>query len=74
MVDRLGEAKLEDLSLQSAFQEILNLQRKHIIQTHPRLIEHTNPYKTANQGVTLEQTLRVLRIELEELTSGTTDL
>ena len=74
MVDGLGKASLEDLSLEATLQEVLNLQGQHVIQTHAGLVEHTDADETANQGVTLEKTLGVLVIELEQLTGSTTDL
>ena len=73
MMNALGETELEDLSLKPALQEILNLQGQHVIETHAGLIEHTDTDETTNQGVTLEETLRVLRVELEELTGSTTN-
>jgi len=73
-MNRLGQSTLEDLSLQSALQEILDLKGKHVIETHAGLIEHTDAHETADKGVTLEETLGVLVVELEELTSSTTNL
>ena len=74
VVDGLGETALEDLGLQPALQEILDLEGKHVIETHAGLVEHTDTDETADEGVTLEETLGVLVVELEELTGGTTDL
>ena len=68
------QTALEDLSLQPSLQEILNLQRQHVIQTHAGLVEHTNADETTDERVTLEETLGILHIELEQLTSGTTNL
>lgn len=73
VVDTLGEVRLEYLRLQPAFQEILDFQRQHVIETHAGLVEHTNTDETTDQGVTLEKTLGVLVIKLEQLTGGTTD-
>ena len=73
-MDGLGQAALEDLSLETALQEVLNLQGQHVIETHAGLVEHTDADETANKGVTLEKTLGVLVIELEQLTGRTTDL
>ena len=73
MVDRLCEARLEDLSLEAALQEVLDLEGEHVIETHAVLVEHTDAHETANEGVTLEQALGVFRLELEQLTSSTTD-
>ena len=74
VVDGLGQATLENLSLETTLQEILDFQRQHVVQTHTGLVEHTNADETTNKGVTLEKTLGVLVIELEELTGRTTDL
>lgn len=74
VVNALGQAALEHLCLQTALQEVFDLQSQHVVQSHAVLIEHTNPYKTTNQGVTLEKSLGILLIKLEEFTSGTTDL
>ena len=74
VVDGLGKAALEDLRLKTAFQEVLDLQGQHVIETHARLVEHTDADETTDEGVTLKKTLGVLVVELEQLTSGTTDL
>ena len=74
MVDGLCKAGLEDLGLETTLQEVFDLQGQHVIETHTRLVEHTDADETANQGVTLEKTLGVLVIELEQLTGSTTDL
>jgi len=73
VVDGLGQTDLEDLGLQATLQEILNLQGKHVIETHAGLIEDTDANETANEGVTLEEALGVLVFELEELTGSTTN-
>ena len=74
VVDRLGQAALEDLSLETTLQEVLDLQGQHVIETHAGLVQDTDANETADKGVTLEQTLGVLGIELQELTSSTTNL
>lgn len=74
VVDRLGEAKLEDLGLETTLKEVLGLEGEHVVETHAVVVEHTNTHKTADKGVTLEKTLGVLVLELEELTGSTTDL
>lgn len=73
VVNALGETTLEDLSLQTTLQEILNLESQHVIETHASLIEHTDTHKTANEGITLEKTLGVFIVELQQLTGSTTD-
>jgi hypothetical protein len=74
VVDGLGKTKLEDLSLETTFQEIFNLETQDIIELHTGLIEHTNTNKTTDKSVTLEETTWILLIELQKLTSSTTDL
>jgi len=74
VVDRLGEAELEDLGLETALKEVLGLKGKDVVETHARVVEDTNANKTTDKGVALEEALRVLLVELEELTSRTTDL
>ena len=41
---------------------------------HARLVQHTNANQAANDGVTLEETLGVLLVELQQLTGSATDL
>ncbi len=73
VVNTPRQTALEHLGLEPTLQEILDLQSKHVIETHATLIEHTNAHETADKGVSLEKTLGILVIELKELTSGTTD-
>ena len=73
-MDRLRQTTLEDLSLETTLQEVLDLQGQHVIETHAGLIEHTDTDETADEGVTLEKALGILVIELEQLTGRTTNL
>jgi nucleoside-triphosphatase THEP1 len=68
VVDGLGEAELVDASLETALQEILNLEGKHVIELHAGLVEHTDTDQTANEGVAFEETLGVLLVHGEKLT------
>ena len=72
-MNTLGKVGLEHLRLQPAFQEILDFQCQYVIETHASLVEHTNTDESTDECVTLEKTLGVLVIELEQLTSSTTD-
>ena len=74
VVNGLGQAALEDLGLETTLQEVLDLEGQHVIETHAALIEHTDADEPADEGVTLEETLGVLGVELEQLTGSTTDL
>ena len=74
MVDGLSQTALEDLGLEATLQEVLDLEGQHVIETHARLVEHTDADETTDEGVTLEEALGVLIIELEQFTGCTTDL
>jgi len=73
MMDTLRQTAFEDLSLQSPLQEILDLQRQHVIKPHPRFIQHTDAYEPTDECVTLEETLRVFIVKFEKFTGSTTD-
>lgn len=73
MMNAFRQTTLKDLSLQSPLQEILDLQRQHVIEPHSRLIQHSDTHEPTDKCITLEETLRVFVIELEELTGSTTN-
>ena len=68
VVDRLGETELVDTGLETALQEVLDVQGQDVIELHARLVEDTNTDQTANQGITFEETLGVLLVEGKKLT------
>ncbi len=70
VVDGLGKAKFVDAGLETTLQEILDLEGQDVIELHARLIEDTDANETANESVTLEQTLWVLLVHGQELTVG----
>ena len=87
VMNGFGKSQLEDLGLQSSLQEILDFERKDVIQFHARFVEHTNTHKTANQGVSFKKTTGVSfwmsvlwrsivedTLESKKFTSSTTDL
>src|SRR4051812_43026317 len=74
VVNALGQAAPEDLSLEPSLQEILDLQCQHVVETHPLFVQYANAHESANQGVTLEQTFRVLDVQFQQLSSRTTNL
>jgi hypothetical protein len=69
VVDGLGETELVDTGLEAALQEILNLQGQDVIELHAGLVEDTDTYETANEGVSFEETLGVLLVESQKLTA-----
>ncbi len=72
-MNAFSQTKLENLGLETPLQEILNLQGQHVIEMHASLVQYTNMDETMDNGVTLEETLRVLVVELEQLTGSTTN-
>lgn len=73
VVDGLGETELVDAGLETALQEVLNLEGQDVIELHAGLVKNTDTDETANQGVTLEKTLGVLLVKSEELTAQLLD-
>jgi hypothetical protein len=69
VVNGLGKTELVDAGLETALQEILNLEGQDVIELHAGLVEHTDTYETANEGVTFEKALGVFLIEGEERTA-----
>lgn len=72
-MNAFSQTKLENLGLETPLQEILNLQGQHIIETHASLVLYTNTDETTDKGISLEETLRVLVVKLEQLTGSTTN-
>jgi hypothetical protein len=68
VVDGLGETELVDAGLEAALQEVLDLEGQDVIELHAGLVEDTDTHETADEGVTLEETLGVLLVEREERT------
>ncbi len=69
VVDRLGETELVDAGLETALQEVLNLKGQDVIELHAGLVKDTDTYETANESITLEETLGVLLVESEKRTA-----
>lgn len=52
MMVALGETELENLCLETSFQEIFNFQTQNVIELHSRLIQDTNTNQATEQGIT----------------------
>lgn len=74
VMDRLGQSQLDHLSLETALQKVLDLQRKHVIEGLSRFVEESETSQTAEKRGTLEHATRVLFVERKELTSSGSDL
>lgn len=68
VVDGLGEAELVDAGLETALQEIFDLEGQDVIELHAGLVEDTDADETANEGIAFEETLGVLLVEGQKLT------
>ena len=73
VVDGLGKTKLVHAGLETALQEVLDLEGEHVIELHAGLVQDTDTDQTANEGVAFEQALGVLLVQGEELTAQTLD-
>merc|ERR550525_238969 len=74
VVDGLGESELEHLSLQTALQEVLNLETKNVIELHLALVQDSNPDQTSEKSITFEQSLGILLLQSEQNSSSGSDL
>jgi hypothetical protein len=61
-----------DSYLETTLQEVLNTESQDVIELHVLVVKDTDTDKTANQGVTLEETLGVLLVLGQKLTGSTT--
>jgi hypothetical protein len=73
VMDGLGETGLKDDGLEAALEEVVDLQREDVVEGGLALAEHAHANAAAEDGVTLEDTLGVLLVESEELTSSRTE-
>ena len=69
VVDGLGETELVDTGLETALQEVLDLQGQDVIELHAGLVKDTDTHETANESVTLEETLGVLLVKSKKRTA-----
>ncbi|EDK39594.2 40S ribosomal protein S9-B [Meyerozyma guilliermondii ATCC 6260] len=74
VVDRSSQTQFENLSLQSSLQEIFWFQSQDVIQLHLVLWQHTNLHQSSDQSITFEQSLWVLLVSGQQVTSGSSDL
>lgn len=74
VVNRLGVTSLEDTSLETTFQKLVQVQTQDQIELLFIFGEDTETSQTAQQGTTFEETTRVLGIESEQFTSSRADL
>jgi hypothetical protein len=70
VVDGLGEASLEDLSLKAALHQSLGGELQHVIERLLVLAEQARADHAAQESITLKDAPGVLRLEGQELTSS----
>ena len=61
VVDRLGQAELEDLRLEATVKEVLDLETQDVVELHLVLLEDSVADQAAKECIALEQTLGVLK-------------
>jgi len=74
VMDGLGESKLEDLGLETALQEIFDLQAEDEIELHALFVQDADPDQTPEECVSFEQPAGILLLQGEELTGSLTDV
>jgi hypothetical protein len=74
VVDRLGKSELEDDGLKTALKVVLGSERQDVVELGFGLLHDSVSVETAQQSSTLEESLGVLLVEREELTSSLSDL
>lgn len=74
VVDRSGKTQLEHLGLQSSLQEVLWSQGQDVIQLHLVLWQDTDSHQSSDQSVTFEQSLLILVVSGQQVTSSSSDL
>ena len=53
VVNGFGEAELENLSLKTALQEVLDGETQDVIEFHLGLVQHADAHQTTQQGIAL---------------------
>ena len=74
VVDRLGEAKLEDLCLETTFEEVFGLKVKDKVKLHLVFLQDAVSDKPSKECVAFEQTLWVLLVESEQFSGSLSHL
>jgi len=74
VVDRLGKTELEHLGLETTLQEVVNLEAENVIELLLGLVQDTDADQTADERVSLEETLGALVLKGQELTGSLADL
>jgi len=73
VVYALGETGFEDLCLEAAFEEIFDLEREDVVETHAGLVEDADADEAADEGVAFEEALWVLVVEFEKFAGCAAD-
>ena len=61
VVDTLGKPELEDLCLEAAFEEILQLEAQHVVEPHLALVEHPDAHQATQERIPCTPTFIRLR-------------
>jgi len=63
VMNALCQTEFVHASLQSTLQEVFDLECQHVIELHAGFVEHANTDETADEGIALEEALRVFFVE-----------
>ena len=69
VVDRFCETEFVYAGLETTFQEILNLESKHVIKPDAGLVEDTDTDKTTNKSISFKEALGVFLIKGKKRTA-----
>jgi len=74
VMNRLGQTKLEDLSLETALEEVFDAKTQNVIELHFGFVQYSDTHQTTQQGVTFEEPSGMFLLEREQDTRGLSDL
>ena len=74
LVNRLGESELEHESLETSLEDVGNTQTQHVIELVLVFRKNTIVVKTTQKSDTLEDSLGIVLVQSEKLTSGLSHL
>lgn len=74
VVDRLGEAKLEHLCLETTFEEVFGLKVKDVVKLHLVFLQDAVSDETTEECIAFEEPLWVLLVEGKQFTGSLSHL
>ena len=69
VVNTFRKPEFIDTGLQTALQEVLHLQSKHVIEFHAGFVKHAHTHETSNESIAFEKPLGVFFVQSKQLTA-----